>query len=70
MICHSDQGSQYTSHEFKNICEANHIRQSVGSVGDCFDNAMAESFFAILKNECVFDHTFETVNDAVRDIGA
>ena len=31
---------------------------------------MAESFFAILKNECVFDHTFETVNDAVRDIGA
>ena len=70
MICHSDQGSQYTSRAFKTICKANHIRQSVGSVGDCFDNAMAESFFATLKTECVFDHTFDTVDDAAREIGA
>jgi len=51
MIFHSDQGSQNTSRAFKNICQANRIRQSVGSIGDCFDNAMAESFFATLKTE-------------------
>ena len=69
MICHSDQGSQYTSKTFRLVCEANHIRQSVGSVGDCYDNAMAESFFSTLKSECTFDRPFETLAVAEREIG-
>ena len=70
MICHTDQGTQYTSRAYRMICQANEIRQSVGSVGDCYDNAMMESFFATLKTECVYDHTFETFDDAAREIGA
>ena len=52
-ICHSDQGSQYTSRAFKTICDANQIRQSVASVGDCYDNTQIESLFASLKKECI-----------------
>ena len=70
MICHSDQGTQYTSRAYRMICQANEIRQSVGSVGDCYDSAMMESFFATLKTECVYDHTFETFDDAEREIAA
>ena len=69
MICHSDQGSQYTSKAFRLVSEANHIRQSVGSVGDCYDNAMAESFFATLKSECTSNRSFETLAVAEREIG-
>lgn len=48
---HSDQGSQYTSKAFTARCAAHHVAVSMGSVGDCFDNAMAESFFATLETE-------------------
>ncbi len=50
-IHHSDHGSQYTSLAFGKRCEALGIRQSMGSVGECYDNAMAESFFASLECE-------------------
>lgn len=50
-IHHSDQGSQYTSVAFGEHCVAAGIATSMGSVGDCFDNAMAESFFATLECE-------------------
>ncbi|MCA9489360.1 MAG: DDE-type integrase/transposase/recombinase, partial [Myxococcales bacterium] len=49
VIHHSDQGSQYTSLAFTKRCEALDVQVSMGSVGDCFDNAMAESFFATLE---------------------
>lgn len=52
VIHHSDQGSQYTSVEFGKRCEQMGVRPSMGSVGDAYDNAMAESFFASL--ECEF----------------
>jgi putative transposase len=51
VIHHSDQGSQYTSVAFGARCEEAGVRPSTGSVGDCFDNAMAESFFATLETE-------------------
>lgn len=51
VIHHSDQGSQYTSTAFTSRCHAHRVDVSMGSVGDCFDNAMAESFFATLESE-------------------
>ena len=63
MIHHSDQGSQYTSTAFRKLCRAHGIRQSTGSVGDCYDNAMVESFFATLKSEWVQDRCFETIDE-------
>ncbi len=51
VIHHSDQGSQYTSIAFGRRCRHYGVRPSMGSVGDCYDNAMAESFFATLECE-------------------
>ena len=51
VIFHSDQGSQYTSVAFGKRCEQAGVRPSMGSVGDCYDNAMWESFFATLECE-------------------
>ena len=51
VIHHSDQGCQYTSVAFGRRCQAAGVRPSMGSVGDCYDNAMAESFFATLECE-------------------
>ena len=50
-IFHSDRGSNYTSCEFARTLKMHNLRQSVGRTGICYDNAMAESFFAALKNE-------------------
>jgi transposase InsO family protein len=51
VIHHSDHGSQYTSIEFGKRCREAGVRPSMGSVGDAYDNAMAESFFATLECE-------------------
>jgi transposase InsO family protein len=51
VIHHSDQGCQYTSLEFGRRCREAGVRPSMGSVGDCYDNAMCESFFATLECE-------------------
>ncbi|MFF8713926.1 IS3 family transposase [Streptomyces sp. NPDC015184] len=50
-IFHSDRGSQYTSHQFCGLLGELEIRQSTGRTGSCFDNAAAESFFAVLEAE-------------------
>jgi len=50
-IFHSDRGSQYTSAEFRATLTTIHMRASMGRVGSCYDNAVAESFFATLKSE-------------------
>jgi len=60
VVHHSDQGTQYTSIAFGNRCRELRIRPSMGSVGDCFDNAMAESFFATLECELLAKHSFKT----------
>ena len=53
VIHHSDHGSQYTSTSFRKVCDAHHVRLSMGRVGDCHDNAMAESFFATPECELI-----------------
>lgn len=60
VVHHSDQGSQYTSVDFGRRCEAAGVRPSTGSVGDCYDNAMAESFFASLETELLLRESFPT----------
>ena len=53
VIHHSDRGSQYTSTTFQAVCQAAKITPSMGAVGNCYDNAMAESFFASLVKELI-----------------
>ena len=67
-IFHSDRGSNYTSAEFANELRRLGIRQSVGRTGICYDNAMAESFFAALKNERVHRTQYPTRQHAMKDI--
>jgi putative transposase len=67
-IFHSDQGSNYTSAEFAAKLASLGITQSVGRTGICYDNAMAESFFAVLKNELVHRTVYPTREHARKDI--
>jgi putative transposase len=64
VIHHSDQGSQYTSIEFGRRCKKLGVRPSMGSVGDAYDNAMAESFFASLECELIDRRSFQTKAEA------
>jgi putative transposase len=67
-IFHSDRGSNYTSSTFAKTLKKHRIRQSVGRTGICYDNAMAESFFAALKNERVHRTQYPTREHARRDV--
>jgi putative transposase len=67
-IFHSDRGSNYTSAEFGRVLRDLGIRQSVGRTGICYDNAMAESFFAALKNERVHRTQYPTREHAMNDV--
>ena len=60
VIHHSDQGSQYASIAFGDRCRKMGVRPSMGSVGDAYDNAMAESFFASLEGELIERSTFQS----------
>ncbi len=53
VIFHSDRGTQYTSAEFERYCKRHNIRRSLGRTGTCYDNAVAESFFATYKKELI-----------------
>jgi len=64
VIHHSDQGSQYTSFAFGKRCREAGVRPSMGSVGDAYDNAMAESFFTTLECELIDRSTFRTHAEA------
>jgi len=64
VIHHSDQGSQYTSIAFGERCKKMGVRSSMGSVGDAYDNAMAESFFATLECELIDRRSWPTKTDA------
>ena len=67
-IFHSDRGSNYTSSEFGKALSRLDIRRSVGRTGICYDNAMAESFFAALKNERVHRTVYPTRTHAIHDV--
>jgi putative transposase len=64
VIHHSDQGSQYTSLAFGKRCDEAGVRPSMGSVGDCFDSAMCESFFATLECELLDRRHFKSQIEA------
>ena len=64
VIHHSDQGCQYTSFAFGKRCAEAGIRPSMGSVGDAYDNALCESFFATLECELLDRHRFRTQIEA------
>jgi transposase InsO family protein len=68
VVHHSDQGCQYTAVEFGRRCREAGVRPSMGSVGDCFDNALCESFFATLECELLDRVTFHTPLDARREV--
>ena len=68
VVHHSDQGCQYTSLAFGRRCLEAGVRPSMGSVGDCFDNALCESFFATLECERIDRRTYRTRDEARRDL--
>jgi putative transposase len=59
-VCHSDHGSQYTSWAFGRRLRAAGVLGSMGSIGDAYDNAMAESFFSTLQRELLDEHRWST----------
>ena len=61
---HSDQGFQYTSHAYFNLTQKYGISPSMSRRGNCYDNAMAENFFSILKTECIRRCKPKTINEA------
>ncbi len=67
MVFHSDRGVQYASWAFREVLKGAGIRQSMSRKGDCWDNAVAESFFATLKRELIYRQSWPT---KVRTIAA
>jgi transposase InsO family protein len=70
VIFHTDRGSTYTAGVFTEACEHHKIRQSMGRVGSCLDNAAAESFFSTLEHELLSRTTFHTKEEARRRVAA
>ena len=68
LIVHSDRGSQYCSHEYRNILEKYEFQGSMSKKGDCYDNAPIESFWGILKNELIHHRSYKTREEAKADI--
>ena len=68
LMHHSDRGSQYISRAFSTTLKASRIRASMSTTGDCYDNAVVESFFKTLKYELSKDRTFKTREDAKQAI--
>lgn len=68
VIHHSDQGCQYTSIAFGHRCKRANVRPSMGSVGDCYDNAMCESFFATLECELIDRMRYTSRAEAKRSV--
>ncbi len=64
LICHSDQGCQYTARGFRARLERAGMRPSMGQAGSCYDNAMAESFFATLECELIARSRFRDIHQA------
>ena len=64
VIFHTDRGSTYTADRFTALCRRLGIRQSMGRVGSCFDNAAAEAFFSSLEWEVLSRHDFATTRAA------
>ena len=61
---HRDQGFQYTSQGYFNLTQEYGITPSISRRGNCYDNAMAENFFSILKTECIYRQKIRTFQQA------
>ncbi len=68
LIVHSDRGSQYASKQYCDILTRHHFIGSMSRKGNCWDNSVAESFFARLKGECVSWSNYQTRQEAKQDI--
>ncbi len=68
LLHHSDRGSQYCSHDFRNILEKYGLTASMSRKGNCYDNAPMESFWGTLKQELVHHRRYRTRLEAIRDI--
>lgn len=68
LLFHSDRGSQYASREFRRLLNRHNMVQSMSRKGNCWDNAVAESFFATLKKELVHSARFATKDQARLEI--
>ncbi len=67
-ILHSDRGVQYASSDFRDVLNSHGFIQSMSRKGNCYDNAVAESFFHTLKTEHVYDYRYETRAEAIQSI--
>jgi len=68
LIHHSDRGSQYCSHEYRNLMDRFGLKVSMGGKGNCYDNAPMESFWGTLKQELIHHRRYRTRVEAIRDI--
>ncbi|WP_409250201.1 IS3 family transposase, partial [Enterobacter hormaechei] len=68
VLVHSDQGSQYTSHEWQSFLKSHGLEGSMSRRGNCHDNAVAESFFQLLKRERIKKKSYGTREEARSDI--
>jgi transposase InsO family protein len=64
VIFHTDRVSTYTANDFTKLCRELGVRQSMGRVGSCFDNAGSEAFFSTLAHEVLSRHHFTTKTQA------
>lgn len=64
LIHHTDRGCQYTSADYRELLQDNEMARSMSGVGDCWDNAVAESFFATIKKELIHTYAFATRSEA------
>jgi putative transposase len=68
LIHHSDRGSQYCSHEYRNLMDRFGLKVSMSGKGNCYDNAPMESFWGTLKQELIHHRRYRTRLEAIRDI--
>jgi len=68
VLVHSDQGSQFSSHDWQDFLKAHRLKPSMSRRGNCHDNAVAESFFQLLKRERIKRKTYADREDARQDV--
>jgi transposase InsO family protein len=68
LLHHTDRGSQYTSRAYRQLLEQVEITVSMSGKGNCYDNALTESFFGTVKDECVHRTVYQTHEDARRSL--
>jgi putative transposase len=68
VMVHSDQGSQYSSYDWRDFLQTHNLQQSMSRRGNCHDNAVAESFFQLLKRERIRRKIYATRDEATQDV--